>query len=93
MHADGQPFGIQIQKAIRNAKAVVVMMSAQSNQSNWVALESTYANTFGKQLIPFYIRPVKAVGVLGLQLAGADKIRGYGQCRERGLNRLISDLA
>ena len=93
MHADGQPFGIQIQKAIRNAKAVVVMMSAQSNQSNWVALEATYANTFGKQLIPFYIQPVKAVGVLGLQLAGTDKIRGYGQYRERGLNRLISDLA
>ncbi len=92
MLADGQPFGVQIQKAIRNAKAVVVMISKQSNRSNWVALEATYAKKFGKQLIPFYIQPVKAVGVLGLQLEGTNKIRGYSQYRGCGLNSLISDL-
>lgn len=92
MLTDGQPFGVQIQKAVKNAKAVVVMISNQSNQSNWVALEATYARKFGKKLIPFYLQPIKAVGVLGLQLEGTSKIRGYGQYRESGINSLISSL-
>ena len=92
MIKDGPPFGVQIQKAIKQAKAVVIMMSQQANESDWVALEATYARTFQKSIVPLHIQPVSPLGVLSVQLSGAEKISAFGKYRAVGISRLISKL-
>lgn len=92
MESEGAPFGVQIQRAIKNANSVAVMISRQSNESSWVALEATFAKRCEKPLIPFRIQSVNPIGVTGVQLAGIPSIRGYGSCREHGINDLITQV-
>lgn len=92
MIENGQPVGVQIQQAIKMAKTVIVMMSRQANESDWVALEATYAKMFRKHIVPCYIQPVSPVGVLSVQLAGTQKVLAYGKHRIGCIQQLSSRL-
>lgn len=87
---NGEPFGVQIQKAIKQANTVVIMMSRQANESDWVALEATYAKQYHKSIVPLYIQPVRASGVLGVHLLGVEEIPAFGRHRLEGIARLVS---
>lgn len=89
----GQPFGVQIQNAIKEANSVVIMMTRQANQSDWVALEATYAKKFGKQIIAAYLQPIRPLGVLSLQLKGSQRIPAYGKHRASCVEELITELS
>jgi|TARA_B110000263_G_scaffold49704_1_gene41515 hypothetical protein len=92
METNGPPFGVQIQKAIRNANVVIVMLTEQSNNSQWVAIETAFARHYQRPILPFRLQNVTAWGATGSQLHGIDTIRGFGKFRSTGIEQLIPQI-
>jgi TIR domain len=87
----GEHFDEVIEKALNEAKCVIVMWSKRAVQSRYIKAEATYALDYGK-LVPVAIEdvtlPFRFRGVHTLSLHGWDGSKDFSEYR-----RLVEDIA
>src|SRR5262249_6999767 len=74
---DVSPGGIfddQIAEAIAKARAVLLLLSEQANQSVWVRREIAFATDIGKLIIPLCLDEVNPAGGLALRIASLHRL-------------------
>ncbi len=83
----GQAFPQRIQQAIRGARAVLLVLTPEAMQSEWVLDEIHEAKTQGKRIIPLMLRMTDVVMEIN-RIQWIDFQPGY----EMGLTALLRDL-
>ena len=92
LRPDGQPFPDSIVRAIRQSKAVVVVLTSQANESDWVLSEVVTAKDLGKRLFPIRIQNVNPKGGIEALIGDHLWIDAYGKKRNPGIQQLITAL-
>lgn len=86
------PWAQQILAAIDDSRAMLVLVSAQSNRSTHVAREVELASSRGRIILPFRVEAVAPAGALEYHLAGLQRIDAFpppvGDHRAEILRRL-----
>ena len=88
----GADFVKKIAEAMSQCEAVVVLVSKNSQESDWVRNEVTAAKEQKKLLIPYLIQDFEPDDTFRLCLGNAQRVSGYGDKEEEALRRTIQAL-
>lgn len=88
----GADFVKKIAEAMSQCEAVVVLVSKNSQDSDWVRNEVTAAKEQKKLLIPYMIQDFEPDDTFRLCLGNAQRVSGYGEKEEEALRRTILAL-
>jgi adenylate cyclase len=86
----GEAFDESIERALREAKAVVVLWSTSSVMSRWVRAEATQADR-NRTLVPVMIEPCQRPIIFELTHT-ADLSHWRGDTRDKGWQGLVADV-
>ncbi len=86
----GADFVSKIAEAMRNCEVVVVLVSKNSQDSDWVRNEVTEAKSQKKLVIPYMIQDFEPNDTFKLCLGNAQRVSGYGNKEEEALRRVIT---
>lgn len=78
----GSDYCFEIPQAIKNCKAVVLVLSEESQLSNWVPKEIGCAINKGKVVIPFHIDESLLNDVFDFMLSNSQRIEAYNRLSE-----------
>ncbi|MBO4819437.1 MAG: toll/interleukin-1 receptor domain-containing protein [Firmicutes bacterium] len=88
----GADFVSKIAEAMRNCEVVVVLVSKNSQDSDWVRNEVTAANSQKKLVIPYMIQDFEPNDTFKLCLGNAQRVSGFGDKEEDALRRVVTAL-
>ena len=86
----GADFVSKIAEAMRSCEVVVVLVSKNSQDSDWVRNEVTEAKSQKKLVIPYMIQDFEPNDTFKLCLGNAQRVSGYGNKEEEALRRVIT---
>ncbi len=86
----GADFVTKIAEAMRNCDVVVVLVSKNSQTSDWVRKEVTTASSQKKLIIPYMLQDFEINDEFSLCLGNAQRVSGYGDKEEDALRRVIT---
>ncbi len=73
----GSDYGKEIDDAIKGSRLLLLILSGNSQASEWVIKEVTYALSCGKTVIPFHIDSSDLVKPFSFQLNNVQRIEAY----------------
>ena len=87
----GDDFGVEISAAIRACKAVVFILSARSQRSQWTRKEVTTALNFEKPIIPIAIEKCDVIDPFDFYFSNVQRSVVYEDISQ-SLNDLVHDI-
>ena len=93
----GESWGKQIDKALRESHAMIVLISPDSMNSQWVGREISFAVgniNYQNRLIPVYLRPAKDVPWIVERLQSMGRILGVevGSDKSKAVKEIVAVL-
>lgn len=88
----GRDYAEQLQSAIEDSSAVVVLVSGDANKSSFVRAETEMAFSQDKRIFPVRTAPVEPGPGLALFLKIKHWTNAYGLHRERALSQLVAEI-